>query len=468
MALQKYLDRYAEPEVNALHNFPTDNIYDNVLVIPAFNESTEFIVRLLNSSFGKNVLLILVINQSDENNQQAFAKNQTLKDFIASQLPLKWQASLPSSISLFGIVSKVSGPKTFEQGNLDILLIDRFSVGHTIPAKLGVGLARKIGTDLATFLIAKQCVVSPWIHSSDADTLLPHNYFSAINDFSTTDIAANTAAVIYPFRHQIRNDDKDLNTAALLYEIALRYYVHGLKSAGSSYGFYTIGSVLAIHHKNYAEVRGFPQRSAGEDFYLLNKLNKTGSVVQLSEPIIEIESRYSDRVPFGTGPALIHINQQTDPMRTYLFYHPTIFFLLKIWQHAMLDLYVATNTQPTLPLKQQLNLVLAEYSLTPQQTDQLVECLIQLNFAEGLKHAINHSSSKHGRSATQFIKHLITWFDGFRTLKFVHYLRDNFYSSVTVDIVMQSINNHGDTLTREKITTENLREFNDELFRLTL
>ncbi len=69
--------------------------------------------------------------------------------------------------------------------------------------------------------------------------------------------------------------------ATQLYELSLRYYVAGMKFARSPYAFHTIGSSMAVSPVHYARVRGFPKREAGEDFYLLNKLAKLGSVLEL-------------------------------------------------------------------------------------------------------------------------------------------------------------------------------------------
>ena len=64
--------------------------------------------------------------------------------------------------------------------------------------------------------------------------------------------------------------------------LSLRYYVAGMKYARSHLThFHTIGSTMAVRASYYAKVRGFPKREAGEDFYLLNKLAKVGTVLEL-------------------------------------------------------------------------------------------------------------------------------------------------------------------------------------------
>ena len=84
----------------------------------------------------------------------------------------------------------------------------------------------------------------------------------------------------------------------------MSYYVAGLAMAGSRYAHHSLGSTIAVHAKTYAAVRGYPKRSAGEDFYLLNKICKLAPVERLAGPALSIEARISARVPFGTGPAL--------------------------------------------------------------------------------------------------------------------------------------------------------------------
>ncbi|MDA1122011.1 MAG: hypothetical protein O2887_16230, partial [Bacteroidetes bacterium] len=40
---------------------------------------------------------------------------------------------------------------------------------------------------------------------------------------------------------------------------------------------------------------------------------------------------------------------------------------------------------------------------------------------------------KHSSNVVNFRKHFFQWFDGFRTLKFVHFARDHFYYNVRVE-----------------------------------
>ena len=115
----------------------------------------------------------------------------------------------------------------------------------------------------------------------------------------------------------------------LLYEISLYYYVNRLKHANSPYAFHTVGSTIAVNAKDYALVRGTPKRLAGEDFYLLNKLAKTGLVLSSSSAPIELDARVSHRTPFGTGSSIDRIQRLSNPIEENLYYQPAIFELLK-------------------------------------------------------------------------------------------------------------------------------------------
>ena len=280
-----------------------------------------------------------------------------------------------------------------------------------------MGHARKTGADLAACLVYQQRVRSPWIHCSDADVRLPQRYFTCTRTLEDN-AAQATAALVYPFRHTNNpgSADPEIMQATWLYEYSLRYYVAGLSYAGSPYAFHTIGSTLAVNADHYARVRGFPRRQAGEDFYLLNKLAKVGFVRQLSadkdcEPI-EIAARLSDRVPFGTGAAVGKIVKLEDPAGDFLLYHPFVFELLREWL-ASLPAFWKSRTCD-------LDAVLTTQGLRP-----LREALEAAGVARALQHALRQSST-----CAQFQRQMHTWFDAFRTLKLIHYLRDHYLPSV--------------------------------------
>jgi len=407
LAVKKYLGNYAEKEI---HQVPTTDFnYDHVLVVPAFDENILFWQNLKSSkplNKSKNTLIILVIN-SPENSDACLNNHDLVKTIQAETHCLE---------------------KTEHQSLLEItpyqhiLLVDRHSAGLEIPCKQGVGLARKIGSDIALDLIYKRKINSPWIHTTDADTELPENYFEV------TDQASPGGALIYPFVHVHQNE------YSRYYDFSLYYYVAGLEWAGSPYAFHTLGSIIACHYQSYAEVRGYPKKAAGEDFYFLNKVAKVGKIRTLKSSPIKIQARSSSRVPFGTGPAINKIANLDTPFTEYLYYHPHVFNYLKIWLDSIKDLWLLKNDNGKKALEQALdkNLLTAENSIAHEQEkldlDFLKACLQTHNVDTWIQHGFDQCKTE-----IHFLRHMNQAFDAFRTLKFIHYLRDNKYKSISLN-----------------------------------
>ena len=392
----KYLTHYAEPEVLSLATFPENNVYQHVIVIPAFQESTQFIERFIASVLvEQQCLVILVINQPDNDFGRQHQQEQIdLAQYIANQGQETWQHDNLRLIEL--CAAKENSAKQTKNVNSSLLIVDRYIL--PIPAEQGVGLARKIGADLAIKLAVKGNILSSWVHSTDADAHLPNHYLSAHS--SDNSALKNAAATCCNFFHFSENTT--IHQANQRYENALRYYVAGLTYAKSPYAYFTIGSILSFDMLAYCQARGFPKRSAGEDFYLLNKLAKLGRVTYLDNVVIKLDARPSQRVPFGTGPAVQHIMQLESQGLDYAYYHPEIFTELKTVLKAFESLWKN---------KQHPQAWLAELSQISQQA---------LTHVGLLSFITKQSTAKQ----EQFEKQLIVWFDSFKTLKFIHALRD--------------------------------------------
>ena len=375
------------------------------------------------------VLCILVINQpitdigTDTENGADSTQDALLWASLKQHYKTLWQAEDQSV--LYALPDCDHG----------LLVIDRFSLGRQIPAKQGVGLARKIGADIASAFIHKGNIASRWIHSTDADVKLPSDYFLATQSIEQP---LASAALLYPFEH--RCTDLTLQPFINLYEFKLRYYVAALQHSGSLYAFHTIGSLMCINADSYASVRGFPKRSAAEDFYLLNKLAKVGSIQSLKQPIIEVEARLSNRVPFGTGPALSHIKEMTNPLDQYCFYNPRSFVDLSMWLSLASPLWQNRQRYQTDGLEHTLRFISAASICTtnidtanidttngpePDQTQRLIKVLQELKLETFLAHGFKQCSSE-----AAFQKQLMHWFDGFKTLKFIHLMRSYFYEDI--------------------------------------
>jgi hypothetical protein len=275
-----------------------------------------------------------------------------------------------------------------------------------IPVAQGVGLARKAGCDIALKWMSEGAISGEWIHSTDADAMLPQDYFQRLDSCNQQAVAA-----VYPFRH-IPGADQNCDEATALYELRLHHYVLGLEYAGSPYAYHTLGSCLAVEAGAYAQVRGFPKRAGGEDFYLLNKLAKLGAVVKLTGKCIELQSRQSHRVPFGTGPAVKKIAGNEHPEELPLFYHPLCFAALRALLTVVPDLQ-HIDTEDLSGLLGQRGL---ERSLARACSD-VIEAM-------GLDAALIHCR-RQGKSPAQFLRQFHQWFDGFRSLKLIHGIRDS-------------------------------------------
>ena len=86
---------------------------------------------------------------------------------------------------------------------------------------------------------------------------------------------------------------------------------------------YGLGSAIAVRAKACRAVGGFDQQRAGEDFYFLQKLVKYGCLALYNPCKVYPSSRVSDRVPFGTGPAVAAF--MTEERNSYPIFHHSAF-----------------------------------------------------------------------------------------------------------------------------------------------
>ena len=433
--LQHYVTSYAEPEVQSVKlalALISPQRVDYCVVVPVYKESLAFIHHYMalagNLTEDKSICLIVVINQPDTA-ISPHEDNQSLLTFLSAQPML---ASV-DKISLHQLSPRFT-----------VLSVDRFSE-HRIPHKQGVGLARKIGVDIACQLYLNEFLSSSWVGSTDADARPSGDYFQTVNACPHI-----YSSQVFEFEH-IRESNNDICDSIIFeatqrYEKSLRYYVDGLAFTQSEYAFHTIGSAFAIELNHYAQVRGFPKRAAGEDFYLLNKLRKVGPIFRQNECVLPILSRVSDRVPFGTGPAVDKMLQSDNPDQTWPMYHPLCFYALKvllysvkIWikQHSwktsdllcksslmqMLSSLI-TELQAELMTMDAISAQYVKAALSPSSLEHWVEAI-------RLDEFIRHSSQM--KKAAQADHHWLIWFDGLKTLKAVHWLRNNVFPSLSYE-----------------------------------
>ena len=238
---------------------------------------------------------------------------------------------------------------------------------------------------------------------------------------ATQKIASGDFSVRIPDKGRDEVAPEILNRAINDYHKYLHYYVEGLSKANSPYAHHTVGSTMSFDFDAYAKVRGYPKREAGEDFYLLNKLSKLGSVENLDLSPITLQGRPSDRVPFGTGQANRKLYELYQAGQEFQVYHPNCFKVLEAYLNCARAYY------------DDLDEFYFLLSLD-DQCDGIIDDLEK--FIEGVKKDFFTeiiSASKRAKDKEGQLKHFNTWFDGFKTLKFVHWIRDEFCGTAVVD-----------------------------------
>jgi hypothetical protein len=136
----------------------------------------------------------------------------------------------------------------------------------------------------------------------DADTTFHEDFCISIIEGFTNN--KDCVGMALPYYHRLTGDEV-LDRAVLRYEIYMRYFTLNLFRIHNPYCFTAIGSSMATTVKVYKAVKGISPKLSGEDFYFLQKLRKHGSLIIWNEESTYPATRYSERVFFGTGPALI-------------------------------------------------------------------------------------------------------------------------------------------------------------------
>ena len=384
--IEKYLERYAEEEAGNLP--PMHRKWKHVVCIPACNEAESLMITLESlaaANAAEDALVVVVVNG------RASAPTDVHENNAELCRRLKDKAELAEGFIALGRIH-----------SLDLLVIDRWSDGRYLPEKQGVGLARKIAGDVALSLFASGSVEDRWIRCTDADVQVPRDYFQQL-----LGLGSGVSSAIYSFEH-IPEGDAVQQAAMGAYDRYLQSYVDGLSAAGSPYAFHTIGSLISVQADSYAAVRGIPKRLAGEDFYLLNKLAKVGSVVSLDGDPVRIRGRLSDRVPFGTGAALRDLCAVDDDLPPFQPYAPHIFDGLAHWLSALESFVMKPN----------VDVLRATIQVLPEPLGSvLYTTLTSMCAFEAAEKASQQVSGAH------LHRRLMEWNDAFRTMKLVHGLR---------------------------------------------
>jgi len=354
----------------------TEGGFAGAVVIPALAESATLFATL--SSLACNpeeqcerFLILVVVNQREDAPLSDKSDNLTTLKLLAAGDP--------------------------RLSRLKLAWIDAASPGLELPARGGgVGLARRIGLDLALSRL-DGLNGDPLLVCLDADTLVRPDYLPALDRHFAE--SAGGAAVI-PFCHQ-RGATAESDRIITRYELFLRGYVFGLALAGSPYAFHSVGSAMACRASAYVKIGGMNSRTAGEDFYFLQQLARTVGVGQLSGTVVRPSPRASHRVPFGTGRSVSRMLAGGEGEQ--LFYHPDCFRVLGAWLSLVAG-------QPD-----------AEGRSLRMQAGEISPCLGEYldltRFGE-----IWGKLRRNNPGQEALLKAFHGWFDGLKTMKLIHHL----------------------------------------------
>jgi hypothetical protein len=374
VARQRYLQKRACPgpwqiDGNAHHG------YRGAIIIPALAEGDHLFATL--ESLGTNppalleqFLFLVVVNHRKDASRDAIDDNRRTLQKLAGAT-----GTLPH-----------------------LAWVDAASAGRELPLKTGgVGLARKIGFDLA--LERLDTAGDPLLATLDADTLVRDDYLPALCEHFAT--CASGGAVV-PFCHR-RADNAPEQRAIVAYELYLRTHVLGLQLAGSPYAFHTVGSTMACRARDYVRAGGMNRRQAGEDFYFLQQLAKITGVCGVAGTVVYPSARISRRTPFGTGRSVAQLAAETSPARLY--YDPRCYAILGEW----LQLAAAYRSEETAEMLDRAAVI----------HPTLAEFLRR----EGLGEVWPGLHRNHGDPANRLAA-LHGWFDGLKTTRLIHHLTD--------------------------------------------
>lgn len=204
---------------------------------------------------------------------------------------------------------------------LNLVVLDYCSKGKGWEGKkTGVGIARKTLMDRISSVANKEDLVI----SLDADTFVkPHYVQSIVDSFHQF---PNAVAMSVPYFHNLTGSEAE-DRAILRYEIYMRNYAIQMLRINSPFAFTALGSAMAYRVKAYNAIGGLSPLKSGEDFYFLQQMRKFGTVIIANDELVFPAARFSNRVFFGTGPAMI--KGHSGDWSSYPIYHISQFEAVK-------------------------------------------------------------------------------------------------------------------------------------------
>ena len=412
-----YLKRHA-PGNRLIDARPAEHLR-YIVVIPAYNESG--LHHSLDSLF----------------------KTLTVEEAVEILVVINWPEDAPEEVREFNI--HLYREYSARYGNRpDPGIRCHFILAGDLPARYaGAGLARKIGMDEAIRRFEAAGTDDGIILSFDADTICDPDYFTAIRDHFLSH--PGTCGCSIRFEHPLHGTgfEPAVYRAVTFYELHIRYYLRGLRSTGHPNVYHTVGSAFAVRADAYCRQGGMNRRKAGEDFYFLQKLFGAGDFSECNSTRVLPSPRPSDRVVFGTGPAIREFLQTG---REPLTFHPETFRFIGQFLSRTEKLYKISE---------------AGYTAFSDETDSLMASFLQANRFWEVLTEINSNVS----TPESFHKRLLRWFNMFRMLKFLNSCK-NEYPPVAVTAAAKAMLEHDGIDAEGKTTTEILEIYREQELKL--
>jgi len=178
---------------------------------------------------------------------------------------------------------------------------------------------------------------------------------------------------------------------------------------------------MACDAETYIKIQGMNKKKAAEDFYFMEKLSKNLKIHKIISTKVYPSSRGSWRVPFGTGRSVTRFLSKSQ--NEYLLYSPKSFVVLKNW----LNVFNQRNILPAEGYLQKAKSINIE----------LYNFLVQNNFENSWNKIIQNTKTEE-----QINIQKLFWFDGFRTLKFIHHLRDTAFPQINMFEALDELFKH--------------------------
>ena len=379
--IQRYLKK--QQSCPLTEDIPVEVAPDVIVVIPCYNEPDMLITlkSLVECEHkGFNTEILVVINSWQQTAESILRQNRETRQEVQE----------------FACIHHTD----------DFCVIPVFL--ENLPDKLaGAGLPRKLGMDEALRRLLRGRSTGAILVSLDADCTVQSNYLAEIyRHFAADDQLLSATIQFHHPTEQLTSDDR-LKQATERYEKYLRVYQQSLASTGFPYPYFTIGSAFAVRDVAYVKAGGMGRQQGGEDFYFLNKVFPLGKSLFIDTTVVYPAARLSDRVPFGTGPAVAKII--ADGKKDI--YSPEAFHLLKVLFDDLEYFYQAD----ALSVEKMVN----QYHEALQRflmIDRFVEKILEIN--------------RYTASFPAFKKRFFHYFNAFKIVKYLNFVHLEYFDYI--------------------------------------